>query len=71
MQKLSRDRKPLWQEFELCNYPKDLIEEDKSLFDSSLGNSHNLSFAHHVHNFISSDGSSCGVEGAKSHARFD
>ena len=29
----------LWQEFELCNYSKDLTNEDNPLFDGSLGNS--------------------------------
>jgi Stress responsive A/B Barrel Domain len=48
LQKLSEDRKPLWQELELCNHPKDLMDEDKSLFDSSSGNANNLSFPHHV-----------------------
>ncbi len=71
LQKLSEDRKPLWQELKLCNYPKDLIDKDKSLFDGSPGNTNNLSFSNHVQSFISPNGSSCSVEGAKSHSWFD
>ena len=71
LQELCEDGKPLWQEFRLCNHSSGLIEKENSLFDGSLGNSENLSFAHHIHDFVSLQRLPCRIKGAKFHPRFD
>ncbi len=52
LQKLLEVRKADWERVFLCNHSSGLIEEDNPLLDGSLENSHNLSFAHHVHNLV-------------------
>lgn len=53
LQKLVEDRKLLEKGSCLCNYSKDLVDEEDPFSDGSFLHIFNLSFPHHVHNFVS------------------
>lgn len=53
LQKLKKDRKPRLGGVRLCNQSKNLVHKFNPFSDGSFLHSFNLSFPHHVHNFIS------------------
>jgi hypothetical protein len=52
LQKLVEDRKLQEIGSYLCNYSKNLVDEENPFFDGSFFYSSNLSLPHHVHHFI-------------------
>lgn len=59
LQKLELDRETLFLGVELCSYLKDLMHEFDQFFNGSSLYFFNLTFAHHVDNFVSCD---CALE---------
>ncbi len=53
LQKLLEVRKAAWKRVFLCNYAKNLMHKLDSFSNGSFFYSFNLSFSHHVHNFVS------------------